>query len=289
MAAASFDGRGLASHRRRDAQAMSATGVLQPAADYLDSTAPEISISVVSHAQIGLVMDLFDGLQAHCQGLRIELILTLNLEETLPFDPATYSFPISVLENTFPKGFAANQNQAFSHARGRYFCVLNPDIRLDSNPFKHLLACLENSSVGVVAPLVKAENGDLEVTARRFPSPLKLLGKLFGTGWVQDYRLEAQCIYPDWVGGMFMLFSRGVFAQLKGFDERYFLYYEDVDICARLKLQGYQTMLCPTVSVTHHARRQSHRELRYLKWHLSSIVRFFLSAAYWKLQLLQKP
>ena len=268
---------------------MSATGVLQPAADYLDSTAPEISISVVSHAQSGLVMNLLNGLQAHCQGLRMELILTLNLEEILPFDPATYSFPITVLGNTLPKGFAANHNQAFSHARGRHFCVLNPDIRLHSNPFRQLLACLENSPVGVVAPLVKAENGDLEVTARCFPSPLKLLGKLFGMGWVQDYRLETQCVCPDWVGGMFMLFSRDVFVQLKGFDERYFLYYEDVDICARLKLLGYQTMICPAASVTHHARRQSHRELRYLKWHLGSIVRFFLSAAYWKLQFLQKP
>ena len=268
---------------------MSATGVQQPAADYLDSTAPEISISVVSHAQIGLVMDLLKGLQAHCQSLRMELILTLNLEEILPFDPATYSFHITVLGNTFPKGFAANHNQAFSHARGRYFCVLNPDIRLHSNPFKHLLACQENSSVGVVAPLVKAENGDLEVTARCFPSPLKLFGKLFGMGWVQDYRLEAQCVYPDWVGGMFMLFSRDVFTQLKGFDERYFLYYEDVDICARLRLLGFQTMLCPLASVTHHARRQSHRELKYLSWHLRSIVRFFLSAVYWKLQFLQKP
>ena len=115
---------------------MSSKVVLQPAGDYLDSTAPEISISVVSHAQIGLVMDLLNGLQAHCRGLRIELILTLNLEEILPFDPATYSFPITVLGNTLPKGFAANHNQAFSHARGRHFCVLNPDIRLHSNPFR---------------------------------------------------------------------------------------------------------------------------------------------------------
>jgi len=250
---------------------------------------PEISISVVSHAQIGLVADLLNGLQAHCEGLRMELILTLNLEEVLAFDLPTYSFPIRVIGNPSPKGFAANHNQAFVHARGQYFCVINPDIRLDSNPFTKLLACLDSSSVGVVAPSVKAERGDLEVTARRFPSPLKLLGKLFGIGWVQDYRLEAPRVYADWVGGMFMLFSRERFAQLNGFDERYFLYYEDVDICARLKLLGFQTVLCPLVSVTHHARRQSHRELKYLSWHLRSILRFFLSAAYWRLQFLQKP
>ena len=251
--------------------------------------APDISISVVSHAQIGLVVDLLNGLETHCQRLRIELILTLNLEEPLAFDLATYSFPITVLKNSFPKGFAANHNQAFTHTRGRYFCVINPDIRLDSNPFTKLLAGLDNSSVGVVAPSVKAESGDLEVTARRFPSPFKLLGKLFGIGWAQDYRLGAQSFCPDWVGGMFMLFSHDVFAKLKGFDERYFLYYEDVDICARLRLLGYQTMLCPLVDVTHHARRQSHREFRYLRWHLGSIVRFFLSRVYWKLQFLQEP
>ena len=268
---------------------MSTTGVPKPAAECADCPAPEVSISVVSHKQLELVVDLLNGLQTHCQGLRMEVILTLNVEESQACDLSRYSYPVTVLRNTIPKGFAANHNQAFAHARGLYFCVINPDIRIDSNPFKSLLACLGNSSVGVVAPSVKAENGDLEVTARRFPSPLKLLAKLFGIGWAQDYRLGERCIYPDWIGGMFMLFPRRVFVQLKGFDECYFLYYEDVDICARLKLLGYQTMLCPAASVTHHARRQSHRELKYLSWHLRSIVRFFLSAAYWKLQFLQKP
>jgi len=268
---------------------MSTRGAPKLAAEGTDWPMPNISISVVSHDQIELVMDLLNGLEAHCQGFQIELILTLNLEEPQALAASGYSFPVRVVRNTAPKGFAANHNQAFAHAKGHYFCVINPDIRLNSDPFEKLLACLENSSVGVVAPAVKAENGDLEVTARRFPSPLKLLAKLFGIGWAQDYQIEAQRVYPDWVGGMFMLFSRDVFARIKGFDEHYFLYYEDVDICARLKLLGYQTMLCNAASVTHNARRQSHRELRYLRWHLRSIVRFFLSAVYWKLQFLQKP
>jgi GT2 family glycosyltransferase len=259
------------------------------AAECADLPIPDISISVVSHAQIGLVVKLLDGLQTLCQGLQIELILTLNVEEFLAYDLSGYSYPVSIVRNAVPKGFAANHNQAFALARGNYFCVINPDIRLHANPFEKLLASLASSSIGVVAPAVQAENGDLEVTARRFPSPLKLLGKLLRIGWKQDYRLDRQCIYPDWVGGMFMLFPRAVFAQLRGFDERYFLYYEDVDICARLKLLGFKTLLCPLVTVTHHAQRQSHRELMYLRWHLRSIVRFFLSAVYWKLQFLRKP
>lgn len=268
---------------------MSTRDVPKQAAQCTDLPIPDISISVVSHAQIGLVVDLLNGLESHCQGHRIELILTLNLEEPQTIGASGCSFPVRVVRNTVAKGFAANHNQAFALARGNYFCVINPDIRLNSDPFEKLLACLGNSLIGVVGPAVQAENGELEVTARRFPSPLKLLLKLSGIGWEQDYQMEAKHVYPDWIGGMFMLFPREVFTQIKGFDERYFLYYEDVDICARLKLLGYKTMFCPAANVTHDARRQSHRELHYLRWHLRSIMRFFLSATYWKLQFLQKP
>ena len=263
---------------------MNGRTVLRPLTEDTDLPHADISISVVSHAQMELVGRLVSGLERHCRKVHLELILTLNLEESLGFDPAACSFPVTVFRNNCPKGFAANHNHAFTHANGRYFCVINPDIRFNSEPFEYLLGCLENSSVGVVAPLVKGESGDLEVTARRFPSPLKLLGKLFGMGWQQDYLLDCGPVYPDWIGGMFMLFPSKVFKQLAGFDEDYFLYYEDVDICARLKLLGYLTALCPDVSVTHHARRQSHRDPKYLSWHLRSILRFFLSPVYWKLK-----
>jgi GT2 family glycosyltransferase len=79
---------------------------------------------------------------------------------------------------------------------------------------------------------------------------------------------------------MFMLFKPDLFSAVDGFDERYHLYYEDVDICARLKIAGYRIMACPTVSVIHSARRESHRNLRYMKWHLQSMLRFFLSRTY---------
>jgi len=260
---------------------------LKSVTDHPELRGADVSISVVSHDQMGLVVHLLDGLESHCRPVQIEVILTLNLNESLSFDPGAYSYPIIVLRNACPKGFAANHNQAFTHASGRNFCVINPDIRFSSEPFGNLLACLEDISVGAVAPLVWGKGGNLEVTARRFPSPLKLLGKLVGMGWQQDYLLDCDPVYPDWIGGMFMLFPRRVFDQLAGFDERYFLYYEDVDICARLRLLGYQVEICTAASVIHHAQRQSHHDFRYLSWHVGSIARFFLSPVYWKLKLLQ--
>ncbi|HUW25575.1 MAG TPA: glycosyltransferase family 2 protein [Gallionella sp.] len=244
----------------------------------------EISISVVSHVQILLIENLLNDINEHCRASSLELILTLNLDETLPFAVDDFFFPVRVVRNAVPQGFAANHNQAFTHARGRYFCVVNPDIRLFSNPFHSLLACLKDSSAGVSAPLVLNEDGKMEDSARRFPTPFKILCKALGWCKGGDYIVRDMHtpIYPDWVGGMFMLFPRNVFERLGGFDQRYFLYYEDVDLCARLRLLGYEVVVCPQASVAHHAQRSSHRSFRYLRWHFESMMRFFLSPAYWR-------
>ena len=111
----------------------------------------DISISIVSHAQMGLIVALLADLESHCQESRFEVILTLNLGEELPFALDGFSWPIKIVRNAVPKGFGANHNQAFKRATGKYFCVLNPDIRLVGDPFHTLVTYLKNPSVGVVA------------------------------------------------------------------------------------------------------------------------------------------
>ena len=242
-----------------------------------------VSISVVSHGQAAMVEQLLSDIESYCRATPIELILTLNLDEPLSFDLNRYSFPIKLICNAASLGFAANHNQAFTYATGPFFCVLNPDIRLNSNPFPTLLEALEDPSVGVVAPLVLGEGGRVEDSARHFPSPLKILCKLFGRCKAGDYLIEDQAVYPDWVGGMFMLFQSATFKKLAGFDQRYFLYYEDVDLCARLRLLGYEVALCSAANVIHYAHRSSHQNFKYFRWHLNSMMRFFFSNAYWRL------
>ena len=72
-----------------------------------------------------------------------------------------------------------------------------------------------------------------------------------------------------------MLFRSEAFAELKGFDEKFFLYYEDVDVCIRAWNRGLRVLACPRVSVIHDARRDSRRSLRHLRWHVASMRRFF--------------
>lgn len=81
-----------------------------------------------------------------------------------------------------------------------------------------------------------------------------------------------------------MLFPKEVFQEMSGFDTRYFLYYEDVDLCARLALKGYRVALCQNVSVIHDAQRASRNSFFHFKLHLTSLLRFFLSPVYRQLR-----
>jgi GT2 family glycosyltransferase len=240
--------------------------------------------------QAAMVKTLLSDLNQCCTTYPLEVILTLNLPEALPFSVSDFSYPIVLHVNPVPMGFASNHNQAFKKSSGHFFCVLNPDIRIDDDPFRSLLlAWLNNSKVGVAAPLVLRDDGAVEDSARRFPTPLKILCKAIGKCKDNDYVIDDKPFHPDWVGGMFMLFPRRVFEQLGGFDERYFLYYEDVDLCGRLRLLGYEVLVNPQATVTHHAQRTSRRSFTYLRWHFTSMMRFFLSPVFWRLQHLDRP
>ena len=238
--------------------------------------AAQVTVSIVSHGHGALVLSLLADLATHC-GPRINLILTLNIPESVTIGDGAYPFRVKLIRNEAPKGFGANHNAAFEHCGSSHFCVLNPDVRISQNPFPPLVEELRKPKVGAVAPRILDPDGHIEDSARRFPTPWYIVGKLFGLTAELDYQIEQATLSPDWVAGMFMLFRKDVFAELAGFDERYFLYYEDVDLCRRLRKRGYDVRLLPAVSAVHDARRESRTSLRHLRWHLASLLRFMVT------------
>lgn len=236
-----------------------------------------ISVSIVSHGHGDLVASLLSDL-SECTGSRIEVLVTRNIPETLELDPKAFSFPLELIRNDAPRGFAANHNTAFRKSRGEYFCVLNPDIRIRQNPFPLLVNALRDPRIAVAAPLVIGPDGRIEDNARKFPTWGVLVRKLVGVHQKLEYSFDAAMVLPDWVAGMFMLFRRSTFADLGGFDERYHLYYEDVDICARARERGTEIALVTGATVIHDARRASRRNLQHMLWHARSAVRFLTRA-----------
>jgi hypothetical protein len=229
----------------------------------------DITVSVVSHGQNALVNTLLRDLDEHCGA--IKLVITENIPDRTPLSRPG-------IANGAPKGFGANHNAAFKRCDTAYFCVCNPDIRLASDPFRMLMQSLEQGRAAVAGPLVRALSGTIEDSARRFPTAASLVRKavLPGMGG-PDYPTHCGTQDVDWVAGMFMLFRSGAFRDVGGFDERYFLYYEDVDLCRRLHAAGARVLYEPGAEVIHDARRASRRNPRFALRHAMSIGRYFLS------------
>ena len=251
-----------------------------------------ITVSVVSHGQSKLVSSLLDSLKM-CD-LVTQIIITINLPDDTIAIPKPIKKKICFIQNPTPKGFGANHNYAFERSESEYFAVLNPDISFVQDPFPELLECLSYKQAGVAAPRVIDINGEVENSARHFPKVLEILLRLIGINRKPAIEMNqipenkrkshTACQKVDWVGGMFMLFKSKSFRLLCGFDEKYFLYYEDVDVCFRLKQIGIDRRYCYHATVIHDARRDSHRNIKYLKWHLQRMMRFFLKVYFSRAQ-----
>ena len=97
-----------------------------------------------------------------------------------------------------------------------------------------------------------------------------------------------ELIYPDWIAGIFLCMKSKVFEQLRGMDENYYLYFEDVDFSCRAHLAGIRPLLDTRVQAIHEAGRHSRKNFRYLLMHLRSAKRFFLSSTYKEVQRLSR-
>lgn len=243
----------------------------------------QLSISVVSHAQASLLEALLEDLERISTGVPFEVILTVNAPETLTFNSSDFSFPIRIIENTSPKGFGANHNAAFKIAVGAWFCVINPDIRLPQSPFNVLIQHQREVESGIIAPAVVNSSGLIADSVRKRPTIFNLTGRVLGISDASyRFRIGDASFPVDWVAGMFMLFRSDAFQAVGGFDEAYFLYFEDADICMRLWRSGRMVLVCPQAVVVHDAQRSSHKNFRYFKWHLASMVRFFSNFGIWR-------
>jgi GT2 family glycosyltransferase len=240
-----------------------------------------VHVSIVSHGHGPLVRDLLQDLgAAPLPGLRVTV--TLNVPEPIGLDPAASPFPLTLVQNVAPRGFGANHNAAFGAGPADgWFCVANPDVRVGPDVLGRLVQLLAvHPAAAVAAPRVRDRAGRVQNSARLLPTPGRVLRRALRWLPALDYPAGSGWRRADWVAGMLMVFPARAFAELNGFDERFFLYYEDVDLCCRARLLGHDVLLDETTFVTHDGLWDSHRNPRYLRWHLGSMARFFTSGVY---------
>ncbi len=169
-------------------------------------------------------------------------------------------------------GFGKANNIGIKYATGKYILLLNPDTLLDENTIANLYQYMElNPNVGIST--CKLLNGDgtfQEVCRRGFPSPIAAFSKLFGiqnffpkSKILGKYNLtyldENEINEVDAVSGAFMFFRGDLLHQINGFDEDFFMYGEDLDICYRTHKLGYQIMYVPETSTIHYKGESTKR------------------------------
>ena len=255
------------------------------------------TVSVDSHGHAEQVQTLLAQLAKAPAGIIDKVVVTLNVPEE---HSGWESDQVQLVQNRRPKGFGANHNHAFSLCTSPYFCVVNPDIELRACPrtkasgqvladeelghgVRHIFDALARAlsapgmpRVALAYPGQCLPDGVPLDFARPLVTPLALFKRKF-SGFTNSAQGHA---VADWVSGAFMAFQTDVFAGVKGFDERYYMYCEDVDICLRLRLAGY-TMAMAEVSVVHHTQRRTLKSAQHLIWHVRSLLRLWCSSAYY--------
>ena len=176
---------------------------------------------------------------------------------------AVADLPVAIIALERNGGFSHGCNAGWRSGEAPYVLFLNPDARIDAESLGKLVAVLETQpSVGAAAPRILHDDGSLEFSQRRFPrlrstyARALFLHRLFpGASWtdelVRDPAAYASVGSPDWVSGACVLVRRSVLEELDGFDEGFFMYSEDIDLCRRLRSAGHELVFEPGGVVMH--------------------------------------
>lgn len=185
-------------------------------------------------------------------------------------------------------GFGSGHNVAIKLAidlESDYHIVLNPDIYWQGNIIEKLIKFMDkNLSCGLVMPKILYPNGDVQYLCKLLPTPLDLFGRRFIP--LKSYQKKHDAHYEmHWtsydkimevpsLSGCFMFIRTNVLKQVGSFDERFFMYAEDLDLCRRIG-EVSQTMFYPNVSIYHKYEKGSYKNKKLLKYHIVSVIKYF--------------
>ncbi|CAL2088841.1 glycosyltransferase family 2 protein [Tenacibaculum sp. 190524A05c] len=164
-----------------------------------------------------------------------------------------------------------------------FHLILNPDTKFDPNILDELTTeLIKNEDLALITPAIKFPDGSHQYSVRKYPSFFDLIIRKLGVFKSRIHNKEyrdidlSQPFYPDAVHGSFMLFKTEDFVAVDGFDERYFLYLEDIDICKKIDTLGKKKLFYPKVTVTHALKKESSKKLKLFFYHFSSAIQYFL-------------
>src|ERR1017187_9337067 len=218
---------------------------------------PDLAVVIVTYNSSHDIGDLLDSLPAALDGLTADVVVVDNGSTDGTADQVAARRDCRVVRSA-NVGYAGGINRGVREAAAAAdaILVLNPDARLSELSVAPLLETLREPGTGIVVPQIRSATGTLEPSLRREPTLLRALG-LERTGvaaFAERIHDKAQYTYPhlvDWAQGAVVLMSRECFDALKGWDESYSLYSEEVDLSLRARDLGLLTRYEPRSVAVH--------------------------------------
>jgi len=223
----------------------------------------DVSVVIVSFNTKDLLRECLLTVKSEA-GMRVEVLVVDNASRDGSAAMVAEEFPevqLTALDTNL--GFAAANNAAFCQASGRYVVLLNSDAFLSAGTLFQAVRLMDSHpQAGLAGALLVGRDGQWQPSARLFPSItndlLALTGlasrfagsRLFGRG-DRTWANPEEAAETDWVPGAFSIIRRSVLEEVGYFDEQFFLYYEEVDLCRRIKAAGYSVAYWPELKVVH--------------------------------------
>ncbi len=252
-----------------------------------------VSIIIVATNEIALLRTCIRSITHLSTTIPFELIVIDNASNDtthIYLKRLRVSFPLRILTNTSRVGFAANCNKGIHSASGKYFFLLNPDTRLYPDTMDVLFHFMEHHvSVGICAPQLINVDGSLQFSCRRFPTwksflfRRTLLRDFFSNTPINDYHLMKDANHTltqkvDWVLGGCMFIRKKMIEKIGPFDNTFFLYVDDIDMCYRAWKAKWEVWYVPITRALHHHMAKSDKALcnKYSLYHLQSVAHFVI-------------
>ncbi len=225
---------------------------------------PDVSIVIVSFNTRDLLRECLQSLEKESQGISKEVFVVDNISRDQSADMVDREFPeVKLIRSQVNLGFAAANNKAFPHCTGRYVVLLNSDAFLKPQALQKSIAYMDaDVGIGLGGARLTGRDGSWQPSARMFPSPLNDLLTLSGLAgkfpkshffgrFDRTWADQGESADVDWVPGAYSIIRRSVLESVGYFDENFFLYYEEVDLCKRIKDAGYRIKYWGDVGVIH--------------------------------------
>jgi N-acetylglucosaminyl-diphospho-decaprenol L-rhamnosyltransferase len=266
------------------------------------ATSREVAVVIVNHDSADHLRTCVSHLKAAVAPLGAEFVVVDNASTDGSLEGIEEIVPgIRIIKNGDNRGYGRACNQGFHATSAPFVCLLNPDVIAQPGSISAMVSALvSRPRAGVLGPRLLNPDGSYYPSCRVVPNLRVAVGHAV-LGLISDdnrfsraYKLldfdHGQELEVDWVSGAAMMVRRPAFAELGGFDEDFFMYVEDVDLCARMNQAGWRAIYYPFAEMIHHVAGSSRKApYKMIRHHHTSLMRFAMKRANTPVRVLMLP